>query len=354
MQPVNSLGALVLSVLASIHFLVRVEVWKSYGPPFPFVSDLAVAPDDELVVYATAGSDGSWQHPSAVFRSSDGGFSWASLAAAPAGEIATAVVINPSTSSQLLAATVGPSGSRLYRTPDAGATWSFVVDFPSCYGPSIVFDRTLTGRAYAACGELLRSDDGITWSRLGVTSPAYSALSTGADGAVYLVDGDHVLRSPDHGDSWVQIVTAPAVCPTITAFAVDPENPGTMYVGTGRATGSGHFDCGGLYKSLDGGRTLSRTPLPDQYVTDIAVDPTDPLTVYTSSVSVGFFSPTGRVSQSVDAGQSWRDFGLGQQMERLVLSSSGRLLYGSLDQNSGGVFLRTIRKPSRVPPRDAR
>jgi photosystem II stability/assembly factor-like uncharacterized protein len=360
MPSINSLSSLVLGVLASTGFLAPVGGWESHGPPFPFVSDIAVSPEDELVVYATAndafrGSDGSWQYPSAVFRSSDGGLTWVSLASAPAGELATALAIDPFTPTELLATTVGPSGSRVYRTIDGGATWYSVVDFPSCFGPSIAFDSTLPNRAFAACGELVRSDDGTRWSRLSVTIPAYSSLSTGADGAVYAVEGDHVLRSQDHGDSWIQIVHAPASCPSITALAVDPENPSIIYIGTGRPTPQGRFDCGGLYKSVDGGSTLARAPLPDQFVTDVTVDATDASIVYTCSVSVGFFSPRGAVSRSLDAGHSWHEISPieGGPIDRLVPSASGRLLYGSVDQAWGGVFRRSIRKTRLVSPRAA-
>lgn len=360
MQPIASLRGLVLGLLTSMHLLAPVGGWESHGPPFPFVSDIAVSPDNELVVYAIAtdafiGSDGLWQYPSAVFRSSDGGSTWTSLASAPAGERVIAVAIDPFNPSQLLATTVGPSWSRVYRTQDAGATWSVAIDFPSCYGAGIMFDPTLPGRAYATCGEVFRTDDGTTWSRLNVTTPSYSPFSTRARGAVYLIGGDRVLESQDHGDSWMVIVRAPALCPSITALAVDPVNPSIMYVGTGRATPQHRFDCGGLYKSVDGGRTLTRTPLPGQYVTDVLLDPTDASTVYTCSVNVGFFSPAGRVSRSLDAGQSWKDFspyGFGP-IHKLVPSTSGRLLYGAVSQAWGSVFRRVMRKTQLVPPRAA-
>lgn len=354
MESLDSFRSLVLGMLASIRFLVPVGGWESHGPPFPFVSDVAVSPDNELVVYSAAndafrGLDGLWQYPSAVFRSLDGGLTWASLASAPAGEVVTAVAIDPLIPSQLLASTVGPLGSRVYRTLDAGATWYATVDFPSCFGPSIAFDRTFTGRAYAACDSVRRTDDGITWSRLSVTG---SLLLTAADGTVYLVDRDRVLRSPDHGDSWSEVVNAPASCPSITALAVDPEDPSVMYIGTGQPTPQGHFGCGGLFKSTDAGSTLTRTPLPDQFVTDVAIDPTDTSIVYTSSVRVGFFSPAGVVSRSLDAGQSWSGFSpAGLEIAGLEVSASGRLLYGFVDQAAGGVYRRSIRKTRLVSPR---
>ena len=345
-----SVRGLLIGVLAAPRILVSAAGWETYGPSYPFVSDIAVSSQDELLVYAGAmdafrDSSGNWQYPSAVFRSLDGGLTWSALANAPAGELVREVAIDPLDPSLLLAVADDSSGSKVYRTQDSGVTWILAVDLTPCLGAAIVFDSTMPGRAYAACGTLFRSEDGVTWTNLGVPVPGYSALRTGADGNVYAVASAQILRSRDHGDTWTQIVRAPSECSSITAFAVDPSDSRTIYVGTGRATPQGRFDCGGLYKSLDGGMSLTRTALPDQYVTDIVVDATDASIVYTCSVNIGFFSPPGRVSRSLDAGQSWEDFSPGSgPIDRLTLSSSGRILYGSVDQAWGSVFRRRLFK----------
>jgi hypothetical protein len=348
MRPLSSLCSLVLSVFASGRLLVPPGGWESHGPAFPHVSDIAVSPEDELVVYATAlstafrGLDGLWQYPSAVFRSADGGLTWATLATAPSGEMARSIAIDPFAPRRLLAGTVGPSGSWLYLTQDGGTTWRRSPGFSGCY--SVAFDSTLAGRAYAACGQLLRSDDGVTWTNLNISNIA--TVRTEANGSVDAIASDRILRSTDHGDSWTQIVSAPAGCPSITALAVDPDDPSIMYVATGRL--SGYFDCGGLYKSVDGGKTLTATPLSGQLFTGVTLDATDSSIVYTCSAQVGFFSPPALVSRSLDGGQSWHDFsqsglGLGR-----LLSTSGHLLYGS---GSGGVFRRSTLKSRAVSPR---
>jgi hypothetical protein len=351
MLPLSSLCGLVLSVLASGRLLVPLGGWDSHGPPFPYVSDIAVSPEDELVVYATAsdafrGPDGIWQYPSAVFRSADGGLTWATLTTAPSGERATSIAIDPFAPRRFLASTEGPSGSQVYLTQDGGTTWRRSTDILGCYLASVAFDSTFAGRGYAACGQLLRSDDGVTWTNLDISN--IEKVRTEANGSVDAISSDQILRSTDHGASWTRIVSAPAACPSITALAVDPADPSIMYVGTGRDTSGGRFDCGGLYKSVDGGRTLTATSLPGQFVTDVTLDATDSSIVYTCSVSEGFFSPPGLVSRSLDGGQSWHAFsqsglGLGR-----LLSTSGRLLYGS---GSGGVFRRSTLKSRVVSPR---
>jgi hypothetical protein len=331
--------------------------WQSNGPPFPFVSDIAVPAQDEQVVYAGATNEfrdaaGDWQSPSAVFRSRDGGLTWETVANAPRGELLTAVAVNPFTPSRLLAVTQGSTGSRLYQTNDGGVNWYLTIDMSPCFGAAIAFDSGLPNREYVACEKVLRSDDGVTWTRLGVTVPYYSTLRPGVSGAIYAATPDYVVQSLDHGDTWTQIVRAPSECPSITALAVDPDDARTMYVGTGRFSEAGRFDCGGLYKTVDGGLTLSRTSLPDQFVTDIVVDPTAASTIYTCSVEIGFFSPPGRVSLSQNAGLSWIDFSPPSgPIARLVLAGSGRLLYGAVNQAWGSVLRRSIRKTRSSLPR---
>jgi photosystem II stability/assembly factor-like uncharacterized protein len=75
---------------------------------------------------------------------------------------------------------------------------------------------------------------------------------------------------------------------TVNGFAVDPTNPGTMYVAM-RA---------GIYRSADAGQTWQRADGPKN-VAAVAVDPARPADVF--AVTVG-----GVTWQSADGGQTWR------------------------------------------------
>jgi hypothetical protein len=351
MLSLNGMFGPVLGVLAAGLLVLPPGGWESHAPPFRQVTDIAVSATNGLVVYATADDvfrdpSGLSHYPSAVFRTADGGSTWTKLATAPEGDTARAIAIDPFDPLHLIAETHGPSGSHIYLTRDGGISWVHVVDTPGCSFPSLAFDSTLAGRAYADCGRLLRSDDGTTWTTLDVSIP--SKVTTDATGAVYAVASDRILRSTDHGASWTRIVEAPAGCPSITALAVDPGDPNILYVGAGRNL-SFRFECGGVYKSLDGGRTLTRTPLPEQFVTAVTLDVTDSSIVYTCSIySGGFFSGPALVSRSLDGAQSWHAFSqMGLGFYRLV-STSERILYGS-----PGLFRRWIPETRSLPPRAA-
>lgn len=78
----------------------------------------------------------------------------------------------------------------------------------------------------------------------------------------------------------------------VTAFALDPTSPATLYAATGR----------GLYKTTDGGATWLRTGtgLRDHSLLALAVDPALPSNVYATTDTAGVF-------RSVDAGEHWTE-----------------------------------------------
>src|SRR2546427_4268844 len=75
----------------------------------------------------------------------------------------------------------------------------------------------------------------------------------------------------------------------ITALAIDPQTPTTLYAGT--------FDRG-VFRSTDGGANWSVTGLTSAYVTVLAVDPQTPSIVYAGTSGDGVF-------KSADGGGSW-------------------------------------------------
>jgi photosystem II stability/assembly factor-like uncharacterized protein len=110
-----------------------------------------------------------------------------------------------------------------------------------------------------------------------------------------------LFRSPDGGTHWQARNGGAAIDgQPLLVIAVAPQDENVLYLATAPITGRG-----GVYRSLDGGATVTDVTgdLPDRYPGDIAVDPTDPATVYLTWS--GFGSP--HVYKSNDAGDTWID-----------------------------------------------
>jgi hypothetical protein len=147
--------------------------------------------------------------------------------------------------------------------------------------------------------------------------------------------------------SWSLVGSAPEACPYLTVVAVSPESSETLYAGTVIPT-LRQVQCGGVYRSLDGGGTWTPFAAADEFVTSVLLDPRDPQRIFVAAIRCcGFFSSPGGVLQSSNGGSSWKDLNLYFGAAGLSLSSSGDILYAA----SGGVQSLPLRRPAVAAPR---
>ncbi|HEV3164036.1 MAG TPA: hypothetical protein VGZ22_08395, partial [Isosphaeraceae bacterium] len=137
---------------------------------------------------------------------------------------------------------------------------------------------------------------------------------------VYLTAaGGGVWKTTDGGLSWTPLTDNQATL-SMGAIAVSKSNPQVIYAGTGEANGfpgipradiaPSIYYGRGVLKSTDGGATwtlLGNTNFDRRTISKVAIDPTDPNTVF---VAVGAAPPTGLpgntgVWKSTDGGQTW-------------------------------------------------
>jgi photosystem II stability/assembly factor-like uncharacterized protein len=298
------------------------------------VFSLAVDSQRSPAVYAAAGGLG-------LFKSSDGGVNWRSLATGP--KLVDEVAVDPSDPRIVLAVAAGYG---IFRSPDAGRTWAGTRFGVGARRVNVV---AISGRtAYAGSGGfgLFRSSDGgRSWHELG----ALGALGVKHVEAVAIAPGDAsvvyagsdfggaqgLFKSTDGGSSWQPLTNT-----GVGVIALDPTNPATLYIGALGGNGS-------IFRSTDGGTSWRRADaglprlwvktdggkrIPETFgVSALSVDPAQPATLYAAVYEHGVF-------RSTDSGRSWHPLNAGLptlDLGSLALDATGRTLFAGT--SDGGV-----------------
>jgi photosystem II stability/assembly factor-like uncharacterized protein len=212
--------------------------------------------------------------PSRVFRSEDGGATWAEAATTMAADCprimhtrVTTLAGDPA-EPELVWAGVEIDG--LHRSRDAGRTWQPLgtgLSSRDIHALAVVPGREGRPRRLLAAtnNDLnLSTDDGLTWRPLQVgRSLPWSycralAQQCGRPEVVLLGNGDAppgssgvVARSADAGDSWGVAAMPGRANSTVWNFAVHPADPERVYA----ASVSGQ-----VYRSADGGASWEKLP----------------------------------------------------------------------------------------------
>ena len=287
------------------------------------ISRIVIDPQDSNVVYV--GALGHAYGPNAergVYKSVDGGMHWNKVLYQGPEIGISDLAISSSNSNLLFAGTWhthrppwstyapidGPGGG-LYRSQDAGKTWS-----------------RLQGRG-------LPEGD---WGRVGV------AVASDSRRVYVLIPGNKagLYRSDDGGDSWA-LVNADARLTSrawyFSGITVDPKNSDVIYIPNVA-----------LYRSEDGGKTISigrGAPGGDDYH-QIWIDPRN-----SSSMVLGTDQGT---TISLDRGQTWSSWynqPTAQIYHVITDNQFPYVVYGAQqDSGSAGVFSRTDH--GQITPRD--
>jgi photosystem II stability/assembly factor-like uncharacterized protein len=267
------------------------------GEDVSSVGTLAVAPSDPNVVWAGTGEPWIRSHISignGVYKSTDAGRTWSHVGLDSTGRIGR-IVIDPANPDIVFVAaqghSYGPQKERgLYRTTDGGRTWQQVLFVDQNTGAiDVVMHPTDSKTLFAATWQLelhtwgresggpgsgiyVSHDGGTTWTRLkGNGLPThelgkiglaiarsnpnrvYALIETGDGNPLHgrPTDNGELWRSDDGGSNWhVVSYDRDLACrqPYYTRMDVAPDNPDETY-----------FLCATFNHSLDGGTTLTAT-----------------------------------------------------------------------------------------------
>lgn len=257
------------------------RTWGETGGPA--ACDVSAMLTDE----ATPGLVFAGLSTGAVYRSTDRGQTWTSLASLTKGAVVNALAQDPENPSRLFAATnagaflsadrgatwkilqvggaagvpilslaidpwkpsvvfAGSRGRGMFRSADGGATWSPIVSasdatfsFADVY--DIEIDLQKPDVLYAAVsgfGVARSSDAGITWARLTPeSSPTASAIThllvrrTAGNEILYGTDAGAIFRSADRGGTWTQVRRG-LEADRILSLEAEPRASETVFAGT--------------------------------------------------------------------------------------------------------------------------
>ena len=228
--------------------------------------------------------------------------------------------------------------SGIYRSIDGGLTWA-PTQTGSLAVASIAFAADNSNLVYAAGafgGFLTSWDGGLSWTPStidpGIVISDISPPSPGSRLAVSTFDRG-TLFSKDHGLTWTPGIDGEITFPVVLFVAVNPANPDNLFVAT-----SGK----GVLRSRDGGRSFSEANngLGNHLsLLSLMIDPTDPEVIYAGTV-------TGGVYVSEDGGDNWTPINDGKFHELTIALAidpvDSRRIYAGFE--GGGVY-RMQRSP---------
>jgi photosystem II stability/assembly factor-like uncharacterized protein len=307
------------------------RVSNSTLPPTAVINALAVDPTNPNRVYvaqpANLDTATDVASPGGFFLSADGGVNWAKTLGGNARDVAIQPS-NPQTLYVGMRAVDGGGAPGVYKSTNAGQTWSLVYTSP--YGSSTRDVRLAVtpadpSRLYVYTGKTsgtaevrveMSADGGATWTGRG-PAPGVDTGQFGyntyiqaspADAATLYLGSRDIYKSTDGGITWLNLTNdykplfggafdyTPASSKAHSdqqSFAFSTSDANVFYAGND----------GGLYKSSDGGQTfqsLNSTLSLTQFV-HLSLHPTDP------NISYGGSQDNGTQKRLAGSGR-WAEF----------------------------------------------
>ncbi len=303
------------------------ESWQPISDgqiPLGSVGDIKVADVNPNIVYVGTGADGARSNVSTgrgVYRSNDAGDTWSFAGLYNAGQIG-ALRIHPSNADVVWVAANGDMFKRgtergVFKTLDGGKAWKKTLYLNDSTGasdveimpgnPDVVYAwmarierKPWTIISGSREGGLYKSlDGGNTWKKTGkglpgeLTGKGNIGVTAANPQRVYLLvealPGGGLYRSDDAGENWQLMNSTPGLITRpfyYTTLGTDPTNAEVVYAGAET-----------LYRSQDGGKTVTpfRTPHGDNH--DIWVNPNDGNAMVQAN--------DGGANVSYDGGRTW-------------------------------------------------
>ena len=340
-------GAVLRSTDGALH-------WSETGR-LPGDFPVAVTPDPFLPRRLYASLLETLLASGGVYRSDDGGATWQRRSAGYAALTALSLDVAPDDPDRLWT----QSFTALFRNDGEGLPWSRV-NLPLRFFPggprslaavssSTLFLRAAFGSPGPPTDIWKTEDGGVSWDSLHASTgepillfrlaPSAPSVLYALESSPYPVPGVDLRATADGGATWQDRARGLLAGCGLGDLAIAPSSAQVLYVTGGAfdASTSCARPVAKVYRSRDGGATFTDTSagLPVGPVTQAAVDPDDPDTVY---VALGGFirTPGDGVWKTEDGGATWTRAGTelaGKTVVALLATDLPGHVYAALDDN---------------------
>jgi len=243
----------------------------------------------------------------------------------------------------------------LYRTTDAGTTWSTIANWNSDYAvKSVVANPVDPAIVYAIGGiqntvdaitgvVMMSTDSGATWADLTIAdNAAGQTAAVAVDGSLYIGAGALDINGTTatgvykyDGASWMHLPDSPAE--QITSLVADPSDANVLYATASDFNSYKHSD-GGVYKTTNAGATWAKLST----ISGNGLDQASKYRVITIQGSThtlymagtGIDTSAGTIWKSADAGATWGIYYVGLENETF----NTLLFDGLIAGNSRGAY----------------
>lgn len=293
----------------------------------PSIGNIEIAPSDAQRIYVGTGEANASATSGAffgdgIYRSDDAGTTWSHIGLELTQHTGR-IVVDPNDKDRVFVATTGTLYGKneergLYRTLNGGNSWEKVLYISDSTAViDVVLNPINTNILFAASWERTRQP----WER------DYAGVTSG------------VHRSMDGGDTWVNITNGLPVSDTQTGrigLAISESSPSTIYASYTTNSITNTFD--GLYKSTDNGDSWSQVAygaISDVnasfgwYFGNLRVHPTDPNEVYVLGQ---------KLYKTNNSGSSWSEI-YSMHVDHHSMEYSKNNNNFILTGNDGGVYL---------------